>query len=126
MKNNYIQYRYSILSFFTQIELTIGDDDAKTLRQMATLFEKWSGQNVGPDQIIEKACKYSTNSNENTIDQTLRKIIVNYIYSVFNFQTWQQRRHLRSIVRKVSQFFNINKFALHLFEGSRFSVNNKL
>ena len=102
MKNNYIQYRYSILSFFTQIELTIGDDDAKTLRQMATLFEKWSGQNVGSDQIIEKACKYSTNSNENTIDQTLRKIIVNYIYSVFNFQTWQQRRQLRSIVRKVS------------------------
>ena len=78
------------------------------------------------NQIIEKACKYSTNSNENTIDQTLRKIIVNYIYSVFNFQTWQQRIHLRSIYRKVSLFFNINKFALHLFEGSRFSVNNKL
>ena len=138
-------------TLFAQVEITLGDDDVKMLAKMAMIFQQWSqqpaeqkaeetiekknteitdrkleepmpGTSSSPAaEIIPKACKYSTNKDdESTIYQTRTEIIVNYIYSVFNFQSYPHKmRQRRSTRRKVSTFFfNINRFVLHLFERS--------
>ena len=61
--------------FFTQMEITIGDEEVETLGKMATLFQKWSQQSDEKNITEQK----SEEAIEKKVNEILEKKLAEMI-----------------------------------------------